>query len=70
MLILQRGIVLECWAWGWSVMLDKMFGSALISKLQSILLIEANFNATNKIIYGQWMLQTAEVQVGARRDLQ
>jgi hypothetical protein len=40
-------------------MLEKMFGCALITKLQSILLMEADFNATNKIIYGQRMLQTA-----------
>jgi hypothetical protein len=37
-------------------MLEKMFGCALITKLWSILLMEANFNATNKIIYGQRML--------------
>jgi hypothetical protein len=40
-------------------MLEKMFGCALITKLRSILLMEADFNATNKIIYGQRMLQQA-----------
>jgi hypothetical protein len=55
-LIIQRGVVLERWAHGLSVMLKKMFGCALITKLQSILLMEADFNATNKIIYGQQML--------------
>ncbi len=58
-LVLRRGIVLERWAWGLSVMLEKMFGCALITKLRSILLMEADFNATNKIIYGQRMLQQA-----------
>jgi hypothetical protein len=58
-LILRRGIVLERWACGLSVMLEKMFGCALITKLRSILLMEADFNATNKIIYGQRMLQQA-----------
>jgi hypothetical protein len=38
-------------------MLEKMFGCALITKLRSILLMEADFNATNKIIYRQRMLQ-------------
>ncbi len=52
-LVLRRGIVLERWARGLSVMLEKMFGCTLITKLQSILLMEADFNATNKIIYGQ-----------------
>jgi len=42
-----------------SVMLEKLFGCALITKLWSLLLMEANFNATNKIIYGQRMLQQA-----------
>jgi hypothetical protein len=40
-------------------MLEKMFGCALITKLRSILLMEADFNATNKIFYGQTMLQMA-----------
>jgi hypothetical protein len=52
-LIIWRGVVLERWAHGLSVILEKMFGCALITKLQSILLMEANFNATNKIIYDQ-----------------
>jgi hypothetical protein len=40
-------------------MLEKMFGCALITKLHSILLMEADFNSTNKMIYGQRMLHTA-----------
>jgi hypothetical protein len=42
-LIMKRGIVLDRWARGLSVMLEKMFGCALITKLRSILLMEANF---------------------------
>ena len=37
-------------------MLEKIFGYSLITKLQSILLMEADFNATNKAIYGIRML--------------
>ena len=37
-------------------MLEKIFGCSLITKLQSILLMEANFNATNKTVYGMGML--------------
>jgi hypothetical protein len=59
MLIMKRGIVLDRWARGLSVMLEKMFGCALITKLRSILLMEADFNSTNKLIYGQCMLHTA-----------
>jgi uncharacterized protein (UPF0332 family) len=58
-LVLRKGIVLERWARGLSVMLEKMFGCTLITKLRSILLMEADFNATNKIIYEQRMLQQA-----------
>jgi hypothetical protein len=37
-------------------MLEKIFGCALITKLRSILLMEADFNATNKMVYGDRML--------------
>ena len=55
-MVLKRGIVLERWSNGLSVMLEKIFGCSLITKLRSILLMEADFNATNKIIYGVRML--------------
>jgi hypothetical protein len=58
LLIIRRGVVLDRWAWGLSVMLEKTAGCALITKLWSILLMEADFNAINKIIYGSRMLQT------------
>ena len=58
-LIMKCTIVLDRWVRGLSVMLEKMFGCALITKLRSILLIEADFNSTNKMIYGQRMLNTA-----------
>jgi hypothetical protein len=47
-LIIRRGVVPDRWARGLSVMLEKMFGCALITKLRSILLMEADFNAPNK----------------------
>ncbi len=50
-LIIKRGIVLQRWSNGLLVMLEKIFGCSLITKLQSILLMEADFNATNKTIY-------------------
>jgi hypothetical protein len=37
-------------------MLEKIYGCSLITKLQSILLMEVDFNATNKTIYGVRML--------------
>ena len=40
-------------------MLEKIFGCSLITKLRSILLMEADFNAANKTIYEVWMLANA-----------
>jgi hypothetical protein len=42
-----------------SVILEQVFGCALITKLWFILLMEANFKSTNKIIYGNRMLDMA-----------
>ena len=51
-LALKRGIALTRWSRGLSVMLEKMFGCTPISKLRAILLMEADFNFANKMIYG------------------
>jgi hypothetical protein len=51
-LALKNGIALERWSKGLSVMLEKTFGVRLVSKLRAILLIEADFNAMNKEVYG------------------
>lgn len=40
-------------------MLQKLFGCSLITKLRSILLMEADFNSANKQIYGIRMLGNA-----------
>jgi uncharacterized protein (UPF0332 family) len=58
-LLLHHGLVLERWSQGLSVMLQKLFGCSLITKLQSILLMEADFNAANKLVFGIEMLQKA-----------
>jgi hypothetical protein len=58
-LALKKGIALERWANGLLVMLEKMFGLQLFSKLRAILLMEANFNAINKEVYGVRMLEEA-----------
>ncbi len=52
LLALKKGIALERWLNGLSVMLEKMFGVRLVSKLRAILLMEADFNAMNKEVYG------------------
>ena len=56
---MKKGIVLDRWAKGLSVMLEKIYGCSLITKLRSILLMEADFNATNKRIFGIEMMENA-----------
>jgi hypothetical protein len=59
-LVIKKGLVLDQWARGLSVMLKKTAGCALITRLRSILLMEADFNATTKIIYRHCVLQIAQ----------
>jgi hypothetical protein len=40
-------------------MLEKTLGVRLVSKLRAILLMEADFIASNKILYGVRMMQNA-----------
>ncbi len=58
-LTLKKGIVLEWWSKGLSVMLETMFGVRLVSKLWAILLMEADFNTMNKKVYSVRMLDNA-----------
>ncbi len=58
-LALKKGIALEQWSNGLSVMLEKVIGVRLVSKLRAILLMEADFNAMNKEVYGVRMLEEA-----------
>jgi hypothetical protein len=55
--ILAHAIQLERWSRGLSVMLEKTLGVTLVLKLRAILLMEADFNATNKIVYGDRMMK-------------
>merc|ERR1711966_529032 len=56
---LRRGISLSRWSYGLSVMLEKEVGCTLLQHLRAILLMEADFNFTNKIVYGVRMLDNA-----------
>jgi len=57
--VIAHAIQLERWSRGLSVMLEKTLGVTLVTKLRAILLMEADFNATNKIIYGNRMMENA-----------
>jgi hypothetical protein len=56
MVTLDLAIKLERWSRVLSVMLEKTLGVTLVTKLRVILLMESNFNAANKIVYGVQML--------------
>jgi uncharacterized protein (UPF0332 family) len=58
-LLLHHGLVLERWAQGLLVMLQKLFGCSLITKLRAILLMEVDFNGAKKTVYGIRMLKQA-----------
>ena len=53
----RRGFALERWKSGLTCILEKIPGNCLVSKLRAILLMEADFNANNKIIFGERMME-------------
>jgi hypothetical protein len=57
--MLAHAIQLKRWLRDLSVMLEKTLGVTLVTKLHAILLMEGNFNAANKIVYGIRMLNNA-----------
>jgi hypothetical protein len=56
---LAHAILLERWSCGLTVMLEKTLGVTFVTKLWAILLMEGDFDATNKIVYGTRMLENA-----------
>jgi len=54
---LAHAIQLERWSRGLSVMLETTLGVTLATKLRAILLMEADFSATNKIVYGHRIMK-------------
>ena len=58
-LILQTVLAPERWARGLLVMPEMIAGVTLVTKLRAILLMEADFNFHNKLIFGTQMLELA-----------
>ena len=58
-IISKTGAAPDRWARGLNVMLEKVAGIALVTKLRAILLMEADFNYHNKLIFGQRMMKLA-----------
>ena len=55
----KTGTTPERWSKGLSVMLEKIVGVALATKLRAILLMEADFNFHNRLIFGDRMMKLA-----------
>ena len=51
------GIALSRWQKGLTVMLEKVAGNIKVDKLRAILLMEAEFNFLNKLIFGNRLIQ-------------
>ncbi len=58
-LITRTGSAPEQWARGLLVMLEKVAGVAMVTELCAILLMEADFNQHNKLIFGHRMMALA-----------
>jgi hypothetical protein len=59
MVTLAHAIQLEWWLRGLSDMLEKTLSVMLVTKLCVILLMEEDFNVTNKMVYGMRMMNNA-----------
>ena len=59
-LAFRAGLPLKRWKVGLSVMLEKIPGNTSVEKLRAILLMEADFNFGNKLLFGQRMVKAAE----------
>jgi hypothetical protein len=57
--VLAHALQVKRWSIGLSLMLKKTLGVTLATKLRAILLMEADFNASNKIIYTVRMMGQA-----------
>ena len=58
-LVTKTGATPERWSKGLSVMLEKIAGVALVTKLREILLMEADFSFHNRLIFGDRMMKLA-----------
>jgi hypothetical protein len=58
---LKRGFAIDRWKGGMTCILEKLPGCCLVTKLRAILLMEADYNAKNKIIFGVRMMDNARL---------
>ena len=58
-LVMRSGTAPSRWGVGLTVLLEKIAGVALVNKLRAILLMEADFNMHNRLIFGNRMMEVA-----------
>ena len=63
------GLALSRWQKGLTVMLEKVAGNIKVDKLRAILLMEADFNFLNKLIFGKRLIQAVTTNHRLPREL-
>ena len=58
-LISKIGVPPGRWSYGLTLLLEKIAGLVLVNRLRAILLMEADFNLHNKLIFGSRILNAA-----------
>ena len=66
---ISNGKPLARWMSGASIMLEKKLNELLVSKLRAMLLLEADFNAANKIIFNTRLIHTLESKSEIPREI-
>ena len=59
-LAIRNGAPLKQWIKGLSIVLEKEPGEILVAKLRATLLLESDFNALHKVIFGRRIVPTLE----------
>ena len=62
-------VQLKIWAHGLTVVLEKIEGNILVDKLRAILLMEADFNQLNKLIFGHRMIKKQRPKIAFQKKL-
>ena len=68
-LAISNGKPLACWPNRVSIMLEKKPNEVSVSKLRAVLLLEADFNVANKIIFNTQMILIMERRLEILREI-
>ena len=65
----SSGLIISHWSKGLTIMLEKVEGNIEVNKFRAILLMKANFNVSNKLIFGHRMIKQTEAHHRMPEDL-